>query len=272
MKKGIVYSGLISHFYGALVSIKRIRDLDVKLPIEFFTESQLNLFPKNVLEEFNIKLKKIEIDYKCKFSNKLHSIINSDLDEILFVDSDVLFIDSPNVFFKDYKYKQFGNLFWRDIEPNYKGGCYKTDSGVFVLNKKSISDEFNNGLDITEQNYNTKHKGDKEVFRKVLNKIIHNDRIPDLIGFEDDNTFYGCSMLHYYLNKPLFIHSTLMKFHFDINQHNIWSHIAIVDDLKKIKHRKSKRYNRFFPSLNNYDLCETPISELNNYLIQNSST
>ncbi|MDG1056914.1 MAG: hypothetical protein P8O83_04240, partial [Flavobacteriaceae bacterium] len=259
-------SGSREQFDGAIVSIKRLRDLNVNLPIEFFTESKLDNFPIRYLRDLNIRLKSIQNKFKCKFSNKLHSVLECSFVNVLFIDSDVLFIHDPSPLFFDSSYKKFGNIFWRDLEKNYPDGSFKTDSGVLFINKFRFETNLRKCLQYTEQNYNSELKGDKESFKNSKIPMNHIQKRPNLVGYLNNEIFYGCSMLQYFNNQPFFIHSTLMKFNFEILRQPLWSHVAIIGKIENINYHKSPIYRRFFPSTNNLIKCDDEILNLNGYL------
>lgn len=267
LSKGLVYCGNHNQFVGTLVSIQRLRDLNVKYPIEFFTESDKRHFSQKKLRKLKIQLRFIDVNYKCKFSNKIHAIIHSSFEEILFIDSDVLFIKNPSFIFNDQEYLTFGNLFWRDLEENYSDGSFKTDSGVIAISRKMVKNKLTKCLEFTEANFNSETKGDKESFKYSLEKLNHVPKRPDLIGFIHESLFFGCSMLQYFNDEPFFIHSTLMKFDFDIQNSPLWSHIGYVDKLMDINHVYSSIYIRFFPSVQNYEKCSQELFSMNDYLV-----
>lgn len=264
--RAYVFTGTETQFVCATTAFKRIRELGSILPIFFYSEDNLNIEKyQNIINEYLINIIKIEDIYKSNFSYKIQAIILCECDEIIFCDCDVLPIWKLEILFNDSIFLRNGYVLFKDAQKShYRDKTPQTDSGVMVWNKMLHQMNLISCREFTENNHMGIAMGDKESYYYVLGIIEHQPDMPDFIGFKIDNTFFGCSMLHYYDNKPLFIHSTLMKFNFEIHNFPIWSHI-FRNTHNNLIHKKSSLYNRYFIGNETTELVSEEIRILNKY-------
>jgi len=263
-KRAYVFSGNEEQFVGATTAIKRIRELGSILPIFFYSEANLNIEKyKKIIDKYLIKIINIEANFKCNFSYKIQAIIDCECDEIIFCDCDILPISNLEILLNDAIYLRNGYVLFKDAQKSqYLDKTPQTDSGVMLWNKLIHQNNLIACREFTEINHKGIAMGDKECYYYVLGTIKQQSSLPDFIGFKIDNSFFGCSMLHYYEHKPLFIHSTLMKFNFEIYNFPIWSHIYRNKDNNLI-HKKCPLYNRYFFCNETNELVNAEIRLLN---------
>jgi hypothetical protein len=262
-----VFTGTFEQFKGAIIAFKRIRDLGSTLPIYFFTNELIN--GENDLskaKKYNCVIIHVNSDFNCNFSHKIQSILDSIAKEVIFCDCDILPIKNLEILFDSSLYKSKGYVLFQDSQVStYKDGTPQTDSGVMLWNKSIWAEHLFKCLKFTERYHDSVSMGDKESYYNVIKNISHMPKIPDFIGFKIGNNFFGCSMLHYYKDEPIFIHSTLMKFHFNIKSFPLWAYV-FKNKKNILLHKKCDIYNRYFINNPTDEKVSEEIFKLNDYL------
>lgn len=248
--QGIVSCGITEHAVGVIKSVRYLRRLGCRLPVEFHTEADLPEELLKLMQPLDISTKTITETFASKFSNKIHACVHSDFDQIIFMDADIAFLENPEKLLDDLSFVQYGHLLWPDMEGEQRDGTAKTDSGVMLWDLQKHKQTLQQSLAFTEQHYAGIAEGGKESYFHVLGKINQANRRPDYAGFIEDYEFRGASMLQYFDEQPLFIHSTLMKFHFTSLLPAVWSHIGVLDSRHNIEWKFSNHYQRWFPTVN----------------------
>lgn len=267
-EKAYVFSGTREQFMGATVVFKRIRDLGSTLPIYFFSNELISEGNDlSIAKRYDCFIIPINTSFNCNFSYKIQSVLDAVSSEIIFCDCDILPIGNLEILFDSSIYKSRGYVLFQDAQISaYEDGTPQTDSGVMLWNKTIWKEKLVQCLLFTENNFNSLSMGDKESYYHVIKDIVHMPKKPDFIGFKIGRNFFGCSMLHYYEDKPLFIHSTLMKFHFHIEFFPIWTHI-FKNETNMLIHKKCKYYRRFFINNPTNELVNKEIFKLNDYIL-----
>ena len=261
--KGIITaSGDFKRLSQSFVSISILRDHGCKLPIELFyadddemIDNVLVLFKTLNVKCINVQNSETFRNYNARnFSIKSIALYLSSFEEVIWIDSDIIpMLNFDNIFYIDH-YKTHNHIFFCDIFShnryenaftkktkslfNYFGkdileGEPETDSGIFVINKRALSNDFilvNLLLNLNHELIYEHAYGDKELYNLSLRICNENyttiDIYPRCIGtyFENEELFCGNGVLFKLpTNELLCVHMTLHSID-HINDYNgIWS-------------------------------------------------
>lgn len=128
-ERGIVFSTGNKFVRHTQLAINFIRSMKCNLPIEIFYGGESDLSIKNV-EFLNSMVNVKTVDASLLFNMTMLELRGSDLKpfamlgasfkEVLLMDADVLFAQSPELLFEDAGYKSTGALFYYDRQFRYK--------------------------------------------------------------------------------------------------------------------------------------------------------
>ncbi|MBS7566944.1 hypothetical protein KHS38_21240 [Mucilaginibacter sp. Bleaf8] len=247
--KGIVYTaGNVTYISCVIVSIKLLRSLGCRLPIEVWYLG--NEVSKSVIDAFhglNVEFRDfldIDPDISPGYVLKPLAIINSRFLEVLFLDADNNCILNPEYLFTLKEYEDFGCIFWPDfwktspdnaiwkiIEKDYFDEN-EQESGQILIHKQKCWKELQLCLyfNMLSAYYYKILLGDKDTFKfawLALDKkyyMVHHH--VGSLGFKEDKRFYGTTMVQFdTFGKPLFLHRNLIKWGVTKADEQCWEYI-----------------------------------------------
>lgn len=271
--RGIVTaSGSSSRLLQSLVSISIVRKTGCTLPIELFYADEEEMYDdiKMILEfELNVKCVNVQQHapfehYNARnFSIKSISIYLSSFEEVLWMDADVIPFQDMTTLFEDAHYVREGYMFFNDIfsDSKYENamskssrtfceafgmpivkGAPETDSGVFLINKLKVPEDFLSINALLNMDHEITYKynyGDKELYKLSMwlcDKSIYTttDVYPKMIGlyFEKEALFCGNGVVFISTqNNPICAHMTLHSIDHAVSKeygavfkHKLWTH------------------------------------------------
>lgn len=267
-KRGIVLSSGDKHFVSAFMMIKQLHRLGCILEIEWYYQGdELFDFQKEEIKKLNnvklidaneLKMKWFE-DNIGKIGNlkgyimKPFILLNSNFDEILFIDSDNFPLIDPSYLFDCDEYKNNKNIFWADIDledENMKKkllpGGYEifdqmniprpeklNESGQFLINRnifwKEIALSFY--LNYNKDFFYKYFFGDKDLyyvaFKLNNSNYYQNKYLPYSFGIDKFQKINGLVQRCPINGDPLFLHRTLSKI--NINNYNSVEYYYPID-------------------------------------------
>lgn len=245
--KGIVYTaGGVNYVTCVLISIQIIRELGCILPIEvWYVGNEIPDYIAIQFEGLGVVLKNF-LDYEdikgTGYYLKPLSIMYSEFEEILFIDSDNVPYRDPTFLFDSEEYQTYGAVFWPDfwktdpenpiweiVEQSNKSNDREQESGQILINKKECWKELNLCVYFnrySEYYYKMLH-GDKDTFRfawiALEKKYFIIPYIPGSLGILKDGTFFGNTMVQYdFKGEILFLHRNLMKWGITMLGERFW--------------------------------------------------
>ena len=124
--KGIVFTGGSKHVPILQVATNNIRSLGCELPIEIWYNGPQDMSPENIalLQRLPKVSPRDLSNYigdtgEIGWQLKPFAALLSNFSQVILADSDVLFFQSPDVFFESELYKSFGSLLFRDRSVEY---------------------------------------------------------------------------------------------------------------------------------------------------------
>ncbi|KAF1326940.1 Pantothenate synthetase, partial [Globisporangium splendens] len=221
----VIYPKLIPSAYAI---VRTLRAQNCKLPIEFwYRRDELSLrHPTLELIEDQygpVVFRAIHDQRATGFATKISAIMNSDFDNILFLDADNFPVKDPTYLFELPEYKTYGAIFWPDFwHPGHTifnihetsllwqlvdmpfVDMFEQESGQLLINKKR------NALALELMQFYTFHRpnhfekfrlahGDKDLFRLAwlkTNTPFHFIKYPPgVAGKLQNETFCGMTMV-----------------------------------------------------------------------------
>ncbi|MES2376042.1 MAG: hypothetical protein V4553_05675 [Bacteroidota bacterium] len=249
--KGIVIcAGGIQYFTCAWVTIRQLRHIGCNLPIElWFSENELSEEVIDMLKRFDVICKKFE-DFSDTSSLsgvmlKPLAIIQSQFEDVLFLDADNNCLADPSFLFNIPEYLNTGAVFWPDywktapdnpiwaITDSTNYSMHEQESGQLIINKKKCWKEINLCL-YFNQNHKIYHKmllGDKDTFRFAwfaLKSEFHMiiKELSTCGFFNNNKDFIGNTMVQHSTNSDiLFLHRNLYKWDVTDTNEKTWQSI-----------------------------------------------
>lgn len=122
--RGIVMAAYDEILPSTYAVIRQIRRTGCELPIELWSRKlELQTLPlvlSELVEHYNVVLRKIKDADAEGFLVKVHAIEESHFDEVLFLDGDNVPIRDPTYLFDTQEFKENGAIFWPDYwHPRY---------------------------------------------------------------------------------------------------------------------------------------------------------
>ncbi|KAJ1565544.1 hypothetical protein HK096_002192, partial [Nowakowskiella sp. JEL0078] len=244
-KRGVVFTAHKSAISRCLKSIRFLRALGCKLPIEvWYLNTELDILSIKELEsETDVKVRDLtdptnpfpspprDPTHNRNFQVKSAAILNSDFVEILYLDSDNLPMLDPTFLFDSAPYKLTGAIMWPDFwKTHYKNPIWtvlsldcrdewEVEAGQLVIDKKSNWRPMHLAH-FMQSHYETYFRllnGDKDTFRfgfLALNETFY--MVPHFLasaGLYIDDKMCGNTMVqtHPVDGTPLFAHMNLVK-------------------------------------------------------------
>jgi hypothetical protein len=141
--RGIVYTGHSHVLKQFVLSVKMLRKLNCKLPIEFWhfdeiTSQEADLI--GLLDGVKVQNLKLIKDSPLKLKKedgkmwemKGASILHSSFDQVLFLDTDNVPARDPTVLFDSQPFKETGAIFWKDFGKLGKNNAIWSILGMLV--------------------------------------------------------------------------------------------------------------------------------------------
>jgi len=256
----VICGGGVKYFTCAWVSIKYLRRIGCRLPIELWLiKDELTPSCIEQLSKLDVVCRNTN-EYKDGFSIsgwalKPFSIIKSSFEEVIFLDADNICLKNPEYLFSDIEYLKDGALFWPDYwrtaidNPIWSilGLAYsesrEQESGQMVINKKkcwtplNLTLFFNRAKDV----YYKLVFGDKDTFRFSWSALKYNycmiEQEPATCGYIDTfGSFKGITMLQYDpIGEPCFLHRNLMKWDVTNEESFLWQKVKKFSAFSKEK-------------------------------------
>jgi alpha 1,2-mannosyltransferase len=273
--RGIVFcAGGLSYFTCVWISIKRLREIGCKLPIEvWYLGNELSTSVIDQLLQFDVKCcnfleNKEYSSFKLKgFGLKPLSIRFSTFEEVLFLDADNLAMIDPTFLFEDLMYKSLGTIFWPDMwrtsqdNPIWKvidSDRYddnEQESGQILINKRLCWEELNICLYLNSQRniYYRFLYGDKDTFKFAWlfkkRDYYMIPGFPGVCGYLYNTNFIGNTLVQY---SPgglvLFFHRNLLKWDVTLYHEVSWT---LIKRFKNV----SDQSKFFFSVCSNSHFC-----------------
>jgi alpha 1,2-mannosyltransferase len=236
-ERGIVMcAGRLKYFTCAWIAIKRLRELDCRLPVElWYLGNELSPDVIRELGQYDVRCRNFLDDGQatpplrgCML--KPLCIINSRFREVFFLDADNICVKDPEALFDSGAYRKHGAIFWPDFwrtaadNPiwNITGTpyteTYEQESGQIIIDRKRCWTALNLAFYFNVHNeiYYKLVMGDKDTFRYAwlaLGQSFHMMETPvGTCGYYDNGNFLGTTMVQHDLSgEIMFLHRNLMK-------------------------------------------------------------
>ncbi|ORX48808.1 nucleotide-diphospho-sugar transferase [Hesseltinella vesiculosa] len=249
--RGIVFvAGNRDTYQRVITSIYLLRHHHCTLPIEVWhlpdeapstaiirQLKALNVMPRDLSNQKLVRPMTQRNGTEKQFQIKPAAIINSEFEQVLYMDSDNAPTADPTFLFDTPEYKANGALFWPDYwKTNAANGIFnildidcqdewEQESGQMVIHKKKswrplqLAWYMNQNNDIYFQFLN----GDKDTFKYAWKALDHSyDMNPIYLAMagtqDEDGEFCGHTMLQFpppsyamVNSQPLFVHANLLK-------------------------------------------------------------
>lgn len=230
MRKIITVAGGKKYAVNAYASIRLLRHLGCNLPVDWFYINEQEMPNKwlEIIEQIpNVSCINLKLNEK-KFNNKalggwqakIEAILNTDADEVLYLDADNFVWRNPEYLFRSDLFKENGAILWKDVSsweeerlkgleryfgmaPQHKS---QTESGQMLFDKNKCMKALEK---VRGYNLNS----------EKTYKVVYGDKDTFYFGFLTTNTPFGfiktppnvgrgCLLQHDMYGEVLFTHLT----------------------------------------------------------------